>query len=517
MDDDCTPALSVTNSMCPRCGGSGTTRLLLITVPHFRDLLVSSFECDDAAGCGERNRSVQCAGRVAARRVEYRLAVATAADLNRQVVKGEFATLAIPEVALTLPRETQAGALTTVEGVLARAHDGLMQLQPLRFARDPAAAAQIDVFCAKLDALRAGATPFTVVLDDPAGNSYIEALAPPAGGGDPRLVRREVARTAAEQALLGLATTDEGCAAGVERRATLPTAPTAPRNVAGETTAGDGAEADARRDDGDAGDTGGAADTTTPGRRRDTLRSEAEEAALDDVSHVGTDEVLGVPTGCEACGAPGVLRAKVCDIPGFRETVLLAFRCDACGFKSNEVKSGGAVPAKGRRLSLTVATPDDLTRDVLKSASCTVAIPEIELELGPGTLGAFFTTVEGLVTQVHEALAALPQVSFEVGDSAVLREAETAGGSDGGGMAAFLRRLAALVGPAGMPWTLVLDDPLALVHVEPRPPPAAVAAAADAGTADPQLAAVDYVRTAAQDEALGLADLLGGDACVCPP
>jgi zinc finger protein len=35
---------------------------------------------------------------------------------------------------------------------------------------------------------------------------------------------------------------------------------------------------------------------------------------------------------------------------------------------------------------------------VLKSDSCSVQIPELELELGTGTLGGVYTTVEGLVS-----------------------------------------------------------------------------------------------------------------------
>jgi hypothetical protein len=57
-----------------------------------------------------------------------------------------------------------------------------------------------------------------------------------------------------------------------------------------------------------------------------------------------------------------------------------------------------------------------LYRDVLKSDSAMVSIPELDLELGHGTLGGVFTTVEGLLMKIHKALQ--DNNPFAVGDSA---------------------------------------------------------------------------------------------------
>lgn len=54
------------------------------------------------------------------------------------------------------------------------------------------------------------------------------------------------------------------------------------------------------------------------------------------------------------------------DIPYFKEIVLMAFTCDECGYKSNEVKCGGAVSEKARKITFKATTPEDLTRDILK-------------------------------------------------------------------------------------------------------------------------------------------------------
>jgi zinc finger protein len=40
--------------------------------------------------------------------------------------------------------------------------------------------------------------------------------------------------------------------------------------------------------------------------------------------------------------------------------------CDSCGYKSNEVKAGGAVAAKGQRITLVMTDAEDLNRDILK-------------------------------------------------------------------------------------------------------------------------------------------------------
>ena len=42
----------------------------------------------------------------------------------------------------------------------------------------------------------------------------------------------------------------------------------------------------------------------------------------------------------------------------------------------------------------------DLKRDLFKSETAGLAIPEIELELACGTLGGVYTTVEGILEKI---------------------------------------------------------------------------------------------------------------------
>ena len=47
-----------------------------------------------------------------------------------------------------------------------------------------------------------------------------------------------------------------------------------------------------------------------------------------------------------------------------------------------------------------VKVAEDLNRDVFKSDSCSLIIPEVGLELQSGTLGSMYTTVEGLLDKI---------------------------------------------------------------------------------------------------------------------
>ena len=55
-----------------------------------------------------------------------------------------------------------------------------------------------------------------------------------------------------------------------------------------------------------------------------------------------------------------------------QDIILMADSCDVCGYKSSEVKGGGAISERGRRLTLHVKEAIDLSRDVIKSETAYV-------------------------------------------------------------------------------------------------------------------------------------------------
>ena len=54
------------------------------------------------------------------------------------------------------------------------------------------------------------------------------------------------------------------------------------------------------------------------------------------------------------------------DIPYFKQVVIMATVCDACGHRDNEVKGGTGIEPKGKKITLLVSKREDLNRDVLK-------------------------------------------------------------------------------------------------------------------------------------------------------
>ncbi|VDM36229.1 unnamed protein product [Hydatigera taeniaeformis] len=90
------------------------------------------------------------------------------------------------------------------------------------------------------------------------------------------------------------------------------------------------------------------------------------------------------------------------DIPYFQEVVLMAINCSLCGYRSNEVKSIAGIAERGKQFRLLIATEEDLSRDILKSDTASVALPELGIDSEPGTLGGHFTTIEGLLVLIRD-------------------------------------------------------------------------------------------------------------------
>ncbi|KAG5439642.1 hypothetical protein PCK2_000776 [Pneumocystis canis] len=112
--------------------------------------------------------------------------------------------------------------------------------------------------------------------------------------------------------------------------------------------------------------------------------------------HIHPDEVHKFPSTCPSCTKSCDTNMKLINIPYFKEVIIMCTVCDHCGYKTNEVKTGGEIPEKGKKITLKVENIDDLFRDLLKSETCSITIPELNLNLYPGTLGGRFTTLEGL-------------------------------------------------------------------------------------------------------------------------
>ncbi|KAK2606940.1 hypothetical protein N8I77_005659 [Diaporthe amygdali] len=430
-NDDVKPVEEI-ESLCMNCHENGVTRLLLTKIPYFREIILMSFSCDH---CGFKNSEIQAAGSVQPRGTHYELRLTALPDFARQVVKSDSATVKFIELDLEVP--AGKGQLTNVEGLLTNIIDDLEFGQETRKAQSPEVYEKVAEIIAKGRAMVAGeAFPFRLYVDDPAGNSWI---APDLQDGVGKWSKREYTRTTEQNEALGLS--DTAAASG---------------------------------------------DGTIP------LQGQGRLGDNDDIL---PDEVYSFPASCPGCMHPCVTHMKMVDIPHFKQVVLMSTVCDACGYRSNDVKTGGEVPAKGKRITLRVADTTDLARDILKSETCALECPELELSVNPGTLGGRFTTVEGLLTQVRGDLHS--QI-FESGDEGAAEGGDSLASEDKARWTRFFDGLDAAI-KGDREFTIILADPLAASYVQ--------SLADDPSLPDARMTIEEYDRTHDEEEELGLNDM----------
>ncbi|CAN8104437.1 unnamed protein product [Discula destructiva] len=435
-DDDVKPVDEI-ESLCMNCHEDGMTRLLLTKIPYFREIIIMSFSCSH---CGFHNNEIQAAGSVQPKGTHYELRLTVPADFSRQIVKSDSATVKFIELDLEIP--AGKGQLSNIEGLLSTVVDDLELGQDARKEQLPELFPKVAEIITKARAMLAGdAFPFRVYVDDPAGNSWIQ---PDPRDGVGKWSKRDYERTTEQNEALGLS---DSTAAEPNADGTIP--------LQGQGRLG------------------------------------ADEELL-------PDEVYSFPASCPGCMHPCITHMKMVDIPHFKQVVLMSTVCDACGYKSNDVKTGGAIPEQGSRITLHVKNNEDLARDILKSESCALSCPELDLAVNPGTLGGRFTTVEGLLTQVRDDLR---NQIFQTGDHNDNAAASGGDGLESGEKArwtAFFANLDAAI-RGEREFTVVLADPLASSYVQ--------SLADDPVLPDAQMTVEAYTRTEEEEEDLGLLDM----------
>jgi len=189
-----------------------------------------------------------------------------------------------------------------MEGILTTALDELSMLQPQRLTADPDTYEKIEAFIRRGRELTVGKVlPFTVILDDPAGNSWVDRV--PEDSAD-KWRQVEYQRTPEQNAALGLSNPD--------------------------------------------------------------AEQEAQLLQEDEGELIGPDDVHTFMGPCPSCTRPCATHMMPVEIPHFKEVIIMSTVCEFCGYKSNEVKTGGEVSPMGRKITLKVEDGDDLTRDILK-------------------------------------------------------------------------------------------------------------------------------------------------------
>ena len=388
-----------------------------------------SFKCPH---CQYENCDVQSARQIQESAVEYILLIDSPKDLHRAIKVTDTSNLWIEE--LDIHKSSAVGQVSNVEGILRTI---LEDMHRIRAREDddggcgPEKSARIESIISDVNRVLAGEMAINFYLSDIAGNAWLERLPTDT---DSKFTSELFERSTENNKSLGIDVSQD-----LESLDDNPTA-------------------------------------------------DSDE----DLGGIKNEYVYSLPFECPNCQTPAEINYHSMDIPHFKEVVISAINCSHCDYRSNDVNTGGEVPEKGKRISLTVSQPEDLNRDIMKSQTCVVNIPECQVNMGAGTLGARFTTVEGLLTQVRDDLR---KSQSWIGED----EAEGADSIDPEDKAHWNRlfnRLDKAI-KGDMTFTLILEDPLAHSYVQSLNPP----------VPDSQMQIEEYERTEEENEELGLADM----------
>ncbi len=156
---------------CPVCGREGLElKEVPYDVPGFGKMLFIVMNCP---ACGFKHRDILSLEFHEPTRYEFR--VEGPEDLKVRVIRSSSATIRIPELGILVEPGPMAEAfISNVEGILERAERVVSMMA--RFSDDPEERARASEVLARIWEAREGRVKFTVIIDDPFGNSLI---APP--------------------------------------------------------------------------------------------------------------------------------------------------------------------------------------------------------------------------------------------------------------------------------------------------------------------------------------------------
>lgn len=101
---------------------------------------------------------------------------------------------------------------------------------------------------------------------------------------------------------------------------------------------------------------------------------------------------------CPICSKSGQLKmiSDINDIPYFGEHTQVTLMCNDCGWRQTDF-----IPAEGKKpgaSSLFISGEEELRARVVRSSSCSISIPELELEVNPGTSSpGYVSNIEGVI------------------------------------------------------------------------------------------------------------------------
>lgn len=112
-----------------------------------------------------------------------------------------------------------------------------------------------------------------------------------------------------------------------------------------------------------------------------------------------------VDIACPICHRKGdvYMIAHIDEIPYFGEHTQVTVLCHSCGWKQTDF-----IPAEGQKAgcwSLLMVNSDQLKSRVVRSSSCTIRIPELDLQVNPGSNATgYVSNVEGVLNRFVEVI-----------------------------------------------------------------------------------------------------------------
>lgn len=161
-------------TICSNCKAQCMTNMKMTSIPHFKDVVIMATVCDS---CGVKTNEVKSGGGIEDKGVRFEVTINSRDDMSRDVLKSDNCSIEIPELDCEVGPSCLAGRFTTIEGLLASIKDQLSESGAMfRDSEDVNSKIRMDKFIGKLDAIVQGETPCVLILDDPSGNSYVQAL-----------------------------------------------------------------------------------------------------------------------------------------------------------------------------------------------------------------------------------------------------------------------------------------------------------------------------------------------------
>ncbi len=109
------------------------------------------------------------------------------------------------------------------------------------------------------------------------------------------------------------------------------------------------------------------------------------------------------------------------EIPYFGEHTQITVLCDTCGWKHTDfIPSDGEKPGFS---SLVIDSEKKNAARVVRSSSCTIRIPELDLEASPGgSSSGYVTNIEGVMKRFENAIETIIRGSDEDQESEIARQ-----------------------------------------------------------------------------------------------